>query len=133
MIEWLRMIPVLLVSLLTACASDSTASVKVQRNPVRWNKATRRGVQQVVIKNVSSKPLAGPLSLVLDEMSVSASLHNRAGVTECAQPQGPFINVGTVGKSLLPGASVTAMLEFEMPPSANVRYRARLLSGSGAR
>jgi hypothetical protein len=113
-------------------AVDVSAQVKVTRGGFRLNRATGRYVQQVTLKNIGASAIAGPVSLVLDSLSATASLYNKTGVTAATTPAGsPYLNV-TAG-DLAAGASVMATLEFTNLTNKSILYATRVLAGPGPR
>ena len=65
---------------------DVTSSVAITRGGFRYDRLTKQYVQTVTLENISSSPLAAPLSLVLDSLSLSATLVNDNGVTKAIRP-----------------------------------------------
>jgi hypothetical protein len=118
-----------------ACAATSTKAIHLTQPRFRRNGATKRYHRTVIPRNISAEPIPGPISLVLDNLSEVAKLFNSSGETACAAPlHGPFVNVDMVGRSLLPGATATVMLEFTAPDppfdtSPAIAYNPRVLSG----
>ena len=113
------------------CATDAGGQVQVIRSGFGYNFATQRFVQTVTLKNLSASILAGPLSLVLDNLSSNATLFSPSGTTACAAPAGsPFINSSG---NLNPGASVSVTLQFMNPSRAGITYATRVLAGSAGR
>ena len=113
------------------CASNVSNQVQVTRSGFGYNLATQRFVQTVTLKNLSASILAGPLSLVLDNLSSNATLFSPSGTTACAAPAGsPFINSSG---NLNPGASVSVTLQFMNPSRAGITYATRVLAGSAGR
>jgi hypothetical protein len=96
---------------------------------------TGRATQIVTIKNKGNSPIAGPLSLVLDQLSPNATLFNATGRTANAAPLGsPFINLDVGSDNVLsPNEAVKVLLEFTNPSGNRITYRARVLAGEGAR
>ncbi len=120
-----------LVGSVSACASNVGTDVQVTRSGYGYNLATQRFVQTVTLKNLSASIIAGPLSLVLDNLSSSATLFNPSGITACAAPAGsPFINL--LG-NLAPGASASISLQFTNPTRTGITYATRVLAGSAGR
>lgn len=115
----------------SACATNVSAQIAVVRGGFRYNRITRRYVQQVTLTNTGGTSIAGPLVLVLDGLSSGATLENRTGNTSCATPVSPYIaaNIG-VDNAFGPGEAATASLEFSNPANTAINYTTRLLSGA---
>lgn len=122
-------------ALTPVCATNVSAQVSVSRSGFRRNSATGRYVQQVTLKNTSSNPIAGPVSLVLDGLSGKATLFNKSGITACAAPtSSPFINVNVgTDNSLSVGERASVVLEFTNPANRGISYTTRVLVGSGTK
>ena len=109
------------------CASNVSANVGVVRSGYSYSILTKRYAQLVTLTNNSGSAIAGPISLVLDDLSSNAGLYNSAGTTQCAAPLGsPFV---TVAGPLAPGASTTAVLQFTDPKKTGISYTTRVLAG----
>jgi len=114
------------------CATDETSSISVTRSGFVFNFGTQRFYQTLTLTNTGGSAISGPVSLVLDSLSSSASLFNESGTTSCAAPLGsPYIN--TSSASLAPGASESVTLQFTDPTRAAIAYTSRVLAGSGTR
>lgn len=89
----------------------------------------------MTIQNDSASTLAGPIYLVLDNLSANASLWNATGLTAKLAPLGsPYTTVVPAGGTLPPGASVTMALQFTNPTRGGIAYlpRALVLAGNPA-
>ncbi|MCC8998926.1 MAG: hypothetical protein LM522_05420, partial [Candidatus Contendobacter sp.] len=112
-----------------ACAA--TAPVSVTRGGVLYNRATKRYEQTLTVTNTSGSAVAGPIDLVLDNLSSNATLANASGTTSCTTPApSPYITVGS--GPLNPSASLTVKLSFISNGQA-ITYNTRVLSGTGNR
>jgi hypothetical protein len=117
---------------LNACAMDQTSNVLAQRGGFRYNRATNTFVQVVNLVNLNSSSIAGPLTLILDSLSGSATLSNRSGLTSCRAPLGSsYVNIAV--DSLRPGQGASVTLQFTDPSFAGITYSTRVLSGTGGR
>ena len=114
-----------------SCAEDVTSSLGLTYSGFTINPMTRRYVQTVTLKNNSSTMIAGPVSLVLDQLTANVTLYNPSGTTTLLPPAGsPYFNVDTI---LSPGQSVSVQLQFTNPGNVAVTYQARVLAGPGSR
>ena len=113
------------------CAANVSKLVTVKPGGLRRNSATGRYVQEVTLTNVGSGAVVGPLSLVLDNLSPTATLFNGSGTTTCALPARPFtaVSVGT-DNVLRSRESATVILEFTNPSNARITYSPRVLVGT---
>jgi hypothetical protein len=114
------------------CADDVTSQVQVTRGPSKRLGLTNQFEQVATLTNVGAVPQAGPLSLVIDNLSVNATLANATGSTSCAGPAGrPYVNSVI---ALQPGASVSVLLIFLDPTLTAITYPAtQVLSGTNPR
>lgn len=113
-------------------------NVSVTRGGFRLNRATGRYVQIVTLTNNGST-IAGPISLVLDNLSTNATLFNKTGNTTSANPPSgsPYIDMRDSNKAILAslasGASVQVVLEFANPTNSAITYTTRILAGLSIR
>jgi Divergent InlB B-repeat domain len=111
------------------CAADVTNSVTMTPGPIVLNPVTKHYAQTVTVKNNSANTLVSPVSLVLQNLSETATLAGATGVTEYVTPLGsPYI---TAGVSLAPGKSTSFTLQFENPTNSAMSYTTRVVSGPG--
>jgi hypothetical protein len=106
--------------------------VTVAQSGYVYDRRTQHFVQQVTFNNTSSTAVAGPLWLVLDNLSANATLVNGNGTTANFPPLGsPYIGVNIGGDNqLTPGETATVFLEFADPTRGAINYTARILSGT---
>jgi hypothetical protein len=115
-----------------AAVLDVSSQVRVVRGRFHYNPTTHRIEQMVMLTNVSSSALAGPVSLVLDHLRRGVRLVNRSGVTRVLPPlNSPYVDV--LAGNLAPGASVRVVLEFIGLRPPFITYTTRVLAGSGMR
>jgi hypothetical protein len=114
------------------CAGDVTGSVTITFGPILLNKTTGFFTQHVTVKNSSASVITGPISLVLDSLSSTATLNGPTGTTDSEElPAGsPYINSNA---NLPVGQNRAFALQFTDPSHANITYTARVLAGPGAR
>lgn len=107
-----------------------TLGVGVTRGGFVYDRKAGRFTQQLTLKNSSTSAVAGPIHLILDSLSASATLTNATGVNAVASPTGrPYITVLNSG-SLAPGASTTVTLQFTSTGNAAISYFSRVVAGS---
>jgi hypothetical protein len=117
------------------CATDVSATVSVSsRGPLKLNKSTGRYTQTVTLKN-GDGVVSGPMSLVLDNLSINATLFAADGLTACSTPTGsPYVNVNIGTDGVLSSKErPTVTLEFANPSGQPVTYATRILAGTGNR
>ncbi len=114
------------------CAADVSGSVAVTRLGFVLNPVTGRYAQTVTATNNSANTITGPISLVLDSLSATATLFNATGTTDSLElPAGsPYISANV---NLAAGQSTTFALQFTDPTHAAITYNTRVLAGPGAR
>jgi hypothetical protein len=113
---------------------DVTQKVQITRSEFRYDSNTRSWVQRVTIKNITSAPIVGPISLVLDNLSSVATLKPADGVTKLTGALGsPYVDFALAGASLAPGGVATVSLNVVDPTNAQFTYTPRVLAGEGAR
>ncbi len=120
---------IMTVTINAVCATNISAFVGVTSAAPKLNRKTGRYTQTVTLKN-NGGATAGPVSLVLDQLSTNATLFNATGTTACAPPLGsPYINF-----QFSPGKKPTTVtLEFTNPSGQPMAYTARVLAGPGSR
>ncbi len=106
------------------------AGIVLAKSGIALNRRTNLWVQTDTLTNTTLNPIAGPLYLALDSLSVTATLANAAGASTNVAPLGsPYVQVLGSGGSLAPGAAISAILEFANPTRAGITYTGRILSG----
>ena len=91
----------------------------------------RRFEQNVTLTNNSAATIAGPISLVLDNLETNVTVQGAGDETLLMLPaQSPYVSIKT---SLAPGQSVAVQLRFMNPVDDVVTYTARILAGKGSR
>jgi hypothetical protein len=120
------------VFVVCGCAADVSAITTVTRSGYVLNPATERYTQTVTVTNNSANAITGPLSLVLDGLSVGATLFNATGTTDTFElPAGsPYLNANL---SLAAGQKTSFTLQFADPSHAAISYNTRVVTGPGVR
>jgi hypothetical protein len=114
--------------------ADVTAQLAISAGAITYNAATKHYTQTVTLRNIGTSAIAGPLSLVLDNLTGTASLANKTGTTRNRLPSGsPYLDVALPDNVLGVGQSVTAVLDFVSTNGAAITYHARALAGTGDR
>jgi hypothetical protein len=108
-----------------------TSSVSVTLGALSKVGHTATYIQSVIVKNTTTSPIVGPITLVLDKLTKGVVLSNSAGSTTTAV-------LGTVGSpyltnsgTLAPSGTTTFTLTFSDPTLAAVTYQSRVLAGAG--
>jgi len=109
--------------------------VKITPGGFRLNRATQGFAQVVTLQNISTQPISGPLTLILDGLSAHATLSSPAGITSVADPLGsPYVVVNIGADQVFSvGESVTVSLEFANPTNQPIAYVPRAVAGQGTR
>lgn len=97
----------------------TVSPLTVTRGGFVLNRRTNRMTQQVTLKNVSADAVAGPIYLVLEELSANTTLANATGTTG----GNPYVVVSA--GNLAPGASVAVSLQFTVPAAGGITYSPR--------
>jgi phospholipase C/phosphodiesterase/alkaline phosphatase D-like protein len=117
---------------LTATAptfADVFTLLDIARGGFTVNRRANAITQNVTITNRGTTPMAGPIQLVVDNLSAGTTLVNKTGVTSNNTPSGSAYITASAG-DLAPGASVTVGLQFTIPASGGVNYYARTVTGT---
>jgi hypothetical protein len=106
----------------------SVTPVNVVPSGFSLNRRLGGVMQQVALTNVLSTILAGPVYLVLDNLSANTSLVNRNGLTANSAPSGsPYMLVSSFG--MAPGETINVTLQFVNPSAGGITYTSRTVSG----
>ncbi len=105
---------------------DTPAPIAIKLGGFALNRRTNQIVQTVTLTNTSSSAIAGPVRLVLDNLSSNAVLANASGVSHYSPSGSPYITVSS--GSLAAGASATASLDFANT-SSGITYSPRVVEG----
>ncbi len=111
---------------------DVSYQVRIARGGFRFDRLSRRYIQNLILTNAGKSPVSGPISLVFDPLSANASLYNLTGITSDTLPSGRAYIVAKAG-TLAPGASALVRLEFENVNQSAITYTTRVLAGPGSR
>jgi hypothetical protein len=114
-----------------SCAANAGAQVAIARSGIRYDRTSGQFLQTVTVTNNSSQPVAGPLSLVADNLSSNAALVNPSGFTGCfTAALAPFTDLGVcTGGNLAPGQSTSVDLRFSNPTFAAISYTPLVVAG----
>jgi len=84
--------------------------------------------RKVVVRNVGTQPVLGPIYVVLDGLSLNTTLLNPAGLTTNVVSAGnPYVILTTEG--LQPGQKWRVLLDFSAPvPSGEITFTPKVLS-----
>jgi hypothetical protein len=101
------------------CAADVTNAVSVSESPITYDKAKNLYEQTVTVTNTSTLEFKGPISLVIENLSPGATVHNAKGLTTCDEPGTPFL--ADTG-SLASGHSDEFVLKFSDPSQQTISW-----------
>jgi hypothetical protein len=113
-----------------AFVPGTAATPTVTRGGFVRDRRTQKYAQQVSVQNLTPAGMAGPVYLVLDNLSANAALSNATGTVLNNPPLSPYILVSQTGLPV--GASVSVVLQFADPTNAAITYDTRVLSGISA-
>ena len=128
-------------------AIPAPPELTVTRGPLMPDRRSKQIRQLVRITNTGTSPVAAPLFLALDNLSVNAMLLNADGSTTVLAPLGsPYVNVRIDGEDgdqedgnsdhtdrirlLRPHESATVLLKFLDPSGQAITYDTRTLSAT---
>ncbi len=113
-----------LSDLFVSGAIPAPASVSVTGEGFVFNPHTKHVSQVVHISNNGTSPIPAPLWLMLDNLSINATLLNADGTTAVLAPLGsPYVNVPVGGDGILrPHETKTVKLEFLDPSGSAINY-----------
>jgi len=112
-----------------ASLAGAFTNAQLKRSGYSVNRRLGRVTQVVTVTNAGSLPLAGPINVVLDNLSANTTLANASGATANNPPVGSPYIVASSG-DLAPGASVSVTLQFTIPNSGGITYSARTVTGT---
>lgn len=99
----------------------------VSRGGYVYNRTAKAYDQTITVVNNSPNAIAGPINLVVDNLSAGAALANPAGATTNYAPLGaPYVTVLPAGKVLPAGSSASALLRFTNTGAA-ITYTTRVI------
>ncbi len=102
-------------------------NVAITRGGFVRDRLTGKFAQKITITNNNATALNGPFFVVLDSLSVNATLSNASGTTSVYTPAGSSF-IAVPGATLAPGASASVTLLFNNPTNAAIIYSPRTLN-----
>jgi hypothetical protein len=116
-----------------ACAAKLTTGVSLQLGKPVYNSKSKSWTQSATIANKGSKPLSGPISLVLTKLTAGVTVTNPTGSTVCfATPGSTFVDFNLTNGRLSAGQSAELTLDFAAPSTAKITFTPAV-AGGGAR
>lgn len=106
-------------------APDNNAAIA--RGGFVRDRLTGKYAQKITITNNGTGTLNGPFHLVLDSLSVNATLSNASGTTSVYLPAGSSF-ITAPGATLAPGASTSVTLQFTNSNNGAITYAPRTLN-----
>jgi hypothetical protein len=116
------------------CAASVTSDVSISLGSLTYDSADRLWLETATVTNSGATALAGPLSLVLADLTSGVSLVNPNGTTVCFAPKrSSYINLNLpAGDKLAVGGKAEVTLAFSDPSDASIKFTSEL-AGPGAR
>ena len=116
------------------CAASVTKDVSITLGSLTYSSTTKLWSQTATVANPGTTGIAGPLSLVLADLTSHVTLANRNGTTVCFSPEGsPYIDLYVSSNNKLPaGTSTKITLEFSDPSDAGIAFTSEV-ARAGAR
>lgn len=113
-----------------ACASDVTSQVGISFGGLKKNLATGQWSETLTLQNTGATAIAGPIDVVLSNLSSNATLVNSSGTTSCFAQGMPYV---TYSGSLGAGASATVTLNFtNSQPAVSITFTPRIAAGGNS-
>ena len=111
-----------------------TKDVSITLGSLTYSSTTKLWSQTATVANPGTTGIAGPLSLVLADLTSHVTLANRNGTTVCFSPEGsPYIDLYVSSNNKLPaGTSTKITLEFSDPSDAGIAFTSEV-ARAGAR
>ena len=103
--------------------TDVTSQVTALGSGLTYNRATQIYSGTITVANKSALTIAGPIEVLLTNLSAGVTLTNSAGTSSGS----PY--VATSGP-LAPGASVTLVVQFTATGNARIGYTSKVYSGA---
>jgi Tol biopolymer transport system component len=116
------------------CTCQATASgISVTRGGLRYVTSSQdQFVQTLTVKNATGSTVAGPINVVLENLTSTVILTNASGTSGCASPGSYFTTAVPAGSSLAPNATASVVLYFRDPSLAGFNYTTAVVAGAGA-
>lgn len=103
---------------------DVTGQVSVYRSGLTYKRKTQTYEGTVTVTNTGAGPIAAPLQVELQNLTVGVTLVNATGT----HAGNPYITAASSG--LAPGASLTVPVKFSNPGRVGISYGVRVYSGT---
>jgi hypothetical protein len=124
-------IPMTLDSTCTCQAAGS--GITVTRGGFRYvTSAQDQFVQTLAVTNNTGSTVSGPINVVIESLTSTATLTNPGGTTGCTSPGSPYVILVPSGSSLAAGQSASVSLDFRDPSLAGFTYSTAVTIGAGA-
>jgi hypothetical protein len=116
------------------CTCQASApGLSVTRGGLRYvTSSADQFVQTLTVKNTTGSTVAGPINVVLENLTSTTILTNASGTSGCASPGSYFTTAVPAGSSLAPGASTSVTLDFRDPSLGSFSYSTVVTAGAGA-
>ncbi len=114
------------------CQTGGGPGLLLRRSGMRYVlRSANQVVQTLTVTNSTGGSVAGPVNIVISNLSPAVTLTNLSGTSGCASSGSPYVTALPSG-SLAPGASATVELIFRNPLLSGFTYSATVTAGFGA-
>jgi hypothetical protein len=103
--------------------ANVTGSVSITATPFIYSRASKTFNTTYTVKNIGTKTIAGPVSLVLSGLPAGVTVSNASGT----YLGNPFLALGS--GTLTAGASITVPVQISDPANASLQPTSSVYSG----
>jgi hypothetical protein len=118
----------------STCSCQAAGSgITVTRGGFRYVTSAQDQYEQTLeVTNNSGSTVSGPINVVIENLTSTATLTNPGGTTGCTSPGSPYVTLVQAGSSLAAGHSASVSLNFRDPSLAGFTYSTAVTTGAGA-
>lgn len=117
----------------TCNCQTSVSGLTVTRGGLRYVASSQQQfVQTLTVTNNSGGTVAGPINVVIQNLTGTVTLTNSSGTTGCTSSGSPYMTAVSAIGSLTPGQSAQVQLNFRDPSLGGFTYSTAVTVGAGA-